>query len=90
MPVRQVSIRYEFPAGEQEREWFKSFHALSDRRWVSTAIVDGRQRMKFARIEEYEVISAPSVGWNEPKPLKPKLQKYPGGQDSKGRAEWDR
>lgn len=87
MPVREVSVRYELPANARERKAYKEYHALSNRVWVSTAVVDGRERMKFSRFEECEV--PPATAWNAPKPAKAKLRKYPG-HDSKGRAEWDR
>lgn len=48
--IEEASIRYEFPKSKSEREYLVRFHKRAGRIWVSTSIVDGQERMKFARL----------------------------------------
>jgi hypothetical protein len=53
MPVREVDIHYEFPAGETDKYRLVRQHAMEGRLWLSTAVVDARMRMRFGRFEHY-------------------------------------
>lgn len=54
MPVREVDIQYEFPTGEYEKYRLIREHWNEGRLWLSTAIVDGKMRMRFGRFEHYQ------------------------------------
>lgn len=95
MPFREVSVRYEYPTCSEDRDAFKAKHSKARRRWVSTAVVDGVERMKFSRFEEYDAYIDLKEKLTPARAMPPteyqrrNLQKFPG-HDSKGRAEWDR
>lgn len=65
---------FEFPTSELEKQVFIELHQKRGRQWVSTAVIDGRVRMKF------EPLKRP----------KPEIVPYPGRENRGGRAEWDR
>ena len=69
-----MSVFFEFPENELDKQRFIAKHKRLRRQWVSTAVVDGRVRMKFER----------------PKRHKPEVIAYPGKENAGGRAEWDR
>lgn len=105
MPVREVDIQYEFPSNENHRVSIIEAYRTDGMTWVSTAIVEGRMRMKFCRFEHYietaseRVIDARPYKTREDIGLLRKNQrKIPKASDKIGysgrlgsdRPEWDR
>ncbi len=54
MPVREATIRYEFPTCAADRQAFIARHACAGLQWVSTSIENGHERMKFAQFERFK------------------------------------
>lgn len=48
--IEEASIRYEFPKSRADRDYIIRFHRAAGRVWISTSIVEGHERMKFARV----------------------------------------
>lgn len=69
-----MSAYFEFPESELDKQRFIAKHKRLRRQWVSTAVIDGRVRMKFAPMKR----------------PKPEIISYPGKENAGGRAEWDR
>lgn len=69
-----MSHYFEFPQNDLDKQTLIEKHAKKRRQWVSTAVIDGRVRMKF------EPLKRP----------KPEIVPYPGRENRGGRAEWDR
>lgn len=73
MPVIERNISYFFPTSPQSRQEAIEKNRQFGRQWVSTAIVEGRQRMKFCILThepDTDRISAYS-----PPPIYPKTKK---------------
>lgn len=105
MPFREVDIHYEFPAGEADRYQLIDQHAMEGRLWLSTAVIDGRMRMRFGRFESYaETVPDPVIDTRPYKTrediglLRKNQRKIPKASDKIGysgrngsdRPEWDR
>jgi len=54
MPFREVDIHFEFPKDADEKARLVRNQRKLGRQWLSTAMVDGKMRMRFGRIEAYE------------------------------------
>lgn len=102
--MRMVDIKHEFPANASHRYELILEHSKAGRQWVSTSVVDGLMRMKFARFEEKPVAAEEPHDWNSPEPyrssrtykqkhkrkMERRLARYAGHDNQGGRAEWDR
>lgn len=97
MPVREVDIRFEYPKNEADKRRLIKEHQSDRRKWLSTAIVDGRMRMRFGRFESYietvpEAVVARLPRSDKGKPrrvvLNPRVEYL--GQSRNGRPEWDK
>lgn len=70
-----TDITFEFPTSAAERERLIAKHKRKGRKWVSSAYVDGRMRMKFERVKRDE---------------SPRVIPYAGYANEGGRGEWER
>lgn len=100
MPIREIDIRFEYPKNEADMRRLIKEHRYVRRKWLSTAIIDGKMRMRFGRFEIYTETTPETIVARKPnkprsdigKPRKKVLTpvvSYPG-QTGSGRPEWDR
>lgn len=101
--MRMVDIHHEFPTSQEHRYELIMAHGVAGRQWVSTAVVGGLMRMKFARFEAKTEVAEEPHDWNGPQPYVSKrsvkrankrkmdrrLSRYAGHENNGGRAEWD-
>lgn len=95
---------FEFPSSDLDKQRLVAKHKLKGRQWVSTALVDGRMRMKFARFEAKTEVAEEPHDWDGPQPYVPKrsvkrankrkmerrLVPYAGHENHGGRERLDR
>lgn len=101
MPIVETSVVYEFPTDERNKRHLISKHAAKGRTWVSSALKDGRTRMKFAIVRfKKEKPKPPEIDWSSDEPYEPVLKQVHtvnrGGQrliayagSGEGKGEWD-
>ena len=95
MPVIESKVEYFYPASEPDRRDAIAHLEAFGLMWVSTAIVEGRERMKFCKLSHEPSDPSPVRYYTKPQypdlaPPKPRTTKISyAGDDTKGnRKAW--